>query len=338
MITQKDIAKEAGVSIVTVSNVINGKYHKVSEENIKKIQDLIKKYDYTPNATARSLAKKESRIVGVVIPNIGAEDNFLQSPYNAEVLGVLERVIRARDYYMMVRCVGNCREVIPILNTWNVDGVIFLGSYESDASEFRERMGIPMIFLDTYFREAAASAVKADDFKGGYLAAKYLIAMGHEDILLAGPQIHGDSVVPKRYQGYAAAMKEHGLEDKIRWQYVEFTTYDCGVENGKKIAFLDRIPTAVFATADIIALGIMEGLHLSGKRVPEDISIVGFDNLTEGRYSTPKLTTVSQNISLKAEIAAKHLFEMIRSKEERRIDESVDVEMVERQSVKRLEK
>ena len=218
MITQKDIAKEAGVSIVTVSNVINGKYHKVSEENIKKIQDLIKKYDYTPNATARSLAKKESRIVGVVIPNIGAEDNFLQSPYNAEVLGVLERVIRARDYYMMVRCVGNCREVIPILNTWNVDGVIFLGSYESDASEVRERMGIPMIFLDTYFREAAASAVKADDFKGGYLAAKYLIAMGHEDILLAGPQIHGDSVVPKRYQGYAAAMKEHGVEDQIRWQ------------------------------------------------------------------------------------------------------------------------
>lgn len=82
----------------------------------------------------------------------------------------------------------------------------------------------------------------------------------------------------------------------------------------------------------------MEGLHLSGKRVPEDVSIVGFDNLTEGRYSTPKLTTVSQNITLKAEVAANHLFEMIKSKEERQIDESVDVEMIERQSVKRLEK
>lgn len=338
MVTQKDIAKEAGVSSVTVSNVINGNYHKVSEENIKKILDLVKKYNYTPNATARSLAKKESQIIGVVVPNIGADDNFLQSPYYAEVLGVLERVIRVQGYYMMVRCVGSCKEIIPLLNTWNVDGVIFLGSYKADAVEIRKQLKIPMIFLDTYLDDIQASSVRADDFKGGYLATKYLIAMGHKDILLAGSEIHGNSVVPKRYQGYEAAMKEHGLEKYIRWQYTVFTTYDCGVENGKKIAFLDPVPTAVFATADIIAIGIMEGLRLSGKLVPEDVSVVGFDNLAEGRYSNPQLTTVSQNITLKAELAAQYLFEMIKSKEDKQVDESVDVEMIERQSVKRLEK
>lgn len=338
MVTQKDIAREAGVSSVTVSNVINGNYHKVSEENIKRIQDLIKKYNYTPNATARSLAKKESQIIGVVIPNIGDEDNFLQSPYNAEVLGVLERVIRVNGYYMMVRCVGGCKEIIPLLTTWNVDGVIFLGSYKSDAVEIRKQMKIPMIFLDTYLGDVPAASVKADDFKGGYLATKYLISMGHKDILLAAPEIHGDSVIPRRYQGYETAMKEHGLEENVRWQYTEFTTYDCGVEVGKKIAFLDAVPTAVFATADIVALGIIEGLRLSGKLVPEDISVVGFDNLAEGRYSNPQLTTVSQNITLKAEIAANSLFEMIKLKEEKQVDESVDVEIIERQSVRRLER
>lgn len=127
MVTQKDIAREAGVSSVTVSNVVNGNYHKVSEENIKKIQGLIEKYHYLPNATARSLAKKESQIIGVVIPNISKDDNFLESPYYARVLGVLEQIVRNKGYYLMVRCVGKCTEIIPHLSAWNVDGVIFLG-------------------------------------------------------------------------------------------------------------------------------------------------------------------------------------------------------------------
>jgi len=336
MVTQKDIAKEAGVSSVTVSNVVNGNFHKVSEENIKRIQDLIEKYGYTPNAAARSLAKKGSQIIGVVIPNVGVEDNFLDSPYNAKVLGVLEKIIRAQNYYMMVQCVRNCKQVIPLLDTWNVSGVIFYGTSKEDAEDIVKQVKIPVVFLDTYLEGLATATVRVDDYKGGYLATRYLISMGHKDILFAGPKIYGETVMPRRYQGYEAAMKEYGLDSFIRWQSTPYTNYDCGIESGKKIAFLDRVPTAVFAAADIIALGIIAGLKLSGKVVPGDVSVVGFDNLAEGRYSNPQLTTVSQNTTKKAETAAHHLFEMIKLKEKRCVNETVDVEIIERQSVKRI--
>lgn len=336
MVTQKDIAKEAGVSSVTVSNVINGNYHKVSEENIKKIQALIQKYHYVPNATARSLAKKESHIIGVVIPNVDEKDNFLESPYNAEVLGVLERIVRIKGYYLMVRCVDSCQEIIPLLSTWNVDGVVFLSAYRNDVIAIQKKMTLPMVFLDTYTEGLPAFSVGTNDYKGGYLATRYLISMGHRDILFAGPEIKGNSVIPRRYQGYETAMKENGLETQVRWQFAPFTSYECGVECGKKIAFLEKIPTAVFASADILALGIMEGLRLSGKRVPEDVSLVGFDDLSESRYSTPQLTTISQHISEKAELAARHLFRMLEKKESSETNIEVDVELVERQSVRNL--
>ena len=99
----KDIASEAGVSIVTVSNVINGNYKKVSDKKIREIQEIIRKYDYVPNATARSLAAKKSNIIGVVIPYVTKNENFLQSPYNAQVLSVIEKAVRGKEYYLMVR-------------------------------------------------------------------------------------------------------------------------------------------------------------------------------------------------------------------------------------------
>lgn len=336
MVTQMDIAREAGVSGVTVSNVINGNHHKVSEENIKKIQALIEKYHYVPNATARSLAKKESRIIGVVIPNVDENDNFLKSPYNAEVLGVLERIVRAKGYYLMVRCVGSCQEIIPMVATWNVDGVVFLSAFRDDVIEIKKSMTLPMVFIDTYTKDLGESSVEADDYKGGYLVGKYLLSMGHRDILFAGPEVNGDSVIPRRFKGYKAAMAEYGVEDMVRWQYAPFTTYECGIECGRQIASLEKVPTAVFASADILALGIIEGLRISGKRIPEDVSIVGYDNLPEGQYSYPQLTSVSQQITQKAELAAKQLFRQITKKDAPIKNVEVDVEIIERHSVKRM--
>ncbi len=334
MVTQKDIAREAGVSSVTVSNVVNGNYHKVSEENIKKIQGLIEKYHYLPNATARSLAKKESRIIGVVIPNISKDDNFLESPYYARVLGVLEQIVRNKGYYLMVRCVDKCTEIIPHLSAWNVDGVIFFGAYSEDVAIIKGKTHIPMVFMDTYVDRKSASCVVADDHKGGYLATKYLIERGHRDILFAGPEIKGNGVIPRRYRGYEKAMKEAGYGRRIRWQYIPITSFDCGMEYGGRIASLMPVPTAIFVSADILALGVMAGLRKAGREVPEDISLVGFDNLAEGRYATPTLTTVSQNIVLKAQLAAKQLFTLIQDKNAEDKEMEVDVEIIERESVR----
>ncbi|WP_342758114.1 LacI family DNA-binding transcriptional regulator [Kineothrix sedimenti] len=334
MITLKDIAKEAGVSSVTVSNVINGNYKKVSAEKIDEIQEIIKKHHYVPNAVARSLAVKESKLIGVVIPYVAENENFLQSPYNAEILGVLEKWIRKNGYYLMVRCVDSCKEIIPVINTWNVDGVVFLGAYSHEVRELNKQLRLPMVFIDTYADEKEIVNIGVDDFKGGYIATKYLISKGHRSICFVGPCYIEGNVVEKRYNGYLKAMGECGYGDSISSQHAIGTSYEDGVGIGKKIAFAEEEVTAVFATADILALGLIHGLRLNGKRVPQDISVIGFDNLQECRYSTPQLTTISQNISIKAERAADALFQMIREKKKMSMNEIIEVELVERQSVR----
>lgn len=336
--TLKDIAVEAGVSSVTVSNVINGNLKKVSAETEARVRKLIEKYDYKPNATARSLAKKESKIIAVIVPNIGKDQNFLQSPYNAELLGVLEKEIRKRGYYMMVRCVSSCMEIISLFSTWNVDGVIIVGAFSNEAKEIQKEMKLPMIFIDTYCQDALVANVGANDYKGGYLAMKYLMDRGHIKVSFAGPSVSSQGVIQERFKGIQDALIEKNMELKKENIYFANTTYEEGINVGKQIAFSGQDVTAVISMSDILALGIMEGLRLSGKVVPEDISVIGYDNLSECRYSSPQLTTVSQSIIQKAELTSKYLFKMITDKENIVVKKMVDVEIIERQSVKNIYK
>lgn len=128
----KTIAEKAGVSVATVSNVINGNYHKVSDETRRKIEQIIKENNYRPSIAARSLVKRESRIIGLVIPYIDKEAGFNINPYTAHLVATLEQYVRRKDYYLMLRCVTEVREILPLLSAWNVDGAFFLGVFESD--------------------------------------------------------------------------------------------------------------------------------------------------------------------------------------------------------------
>lgn len=334
--TLKDIAQEAGVSAVTISNVINGNYKKVSAETVERVQKIIEKYNYTPSATARSLAKKESKIIGVIISYVADNHSFLESPYNAEILGVLEQNIRNHGYFMMVRSAGTCMESIPLFETWNVDGMIFLGASQDEVTEIQKQMSLPMVFMDSYCSDIPMVNIGADDYKGGYLATKYMMLRGHRQIAFAGPSIDSPGVIRERFHGYTDALKERQLPKNSDMIYEAPTSYESGIELGRKIAFAKELPTAVVSMSDILALGIMEGLRLSGKTVPEDISVIGYDNLTECRYSTPKLTTINQHITEKAHIAAQFLFEMIQTKVQTNRQETLDVEVVERESVRTL--
>ena len=331
--TLKDIAKEAGVSTATVSNVINGNHHKVSKETIDKIQKIISENDYTPSATARSLIKKESKIIGVVVPNLSEKDPFSSSPYNTQILSWLENYIRNQGYYMMIRTVGRCQDILQAFLTWNIDGLILLGAFKEEAEEIRDLVKIPTVFLDTYADGIANVGI--DDYMGGYLAAKYLLNKGHRDIAFAGP-VTTEGVIAARFKGFEDALKEKGLSFNSN-RYVEAMTYfEDVVKAGKRLAFLQEKCTACVCMSDILAFGIMEGLRLSGLRVPEDISVVGFDNLPECKYSNPQLTTVSQNIKKKAVMAGNILFEMIKTKKNITCNHQVTVEIEERFSVKQL--
>lgn len=330
----KTIAQKAGVSTATVSNVINGNHHKVSQETIERVQKIIEETNYKPNATARSLASKKSKIIGVVVSNIHENEDFSINPHYTHLLALLEQHIRREGYYMMVRCVWQSVESIPLFSSWNVDGMIFFGTYRSEAMEIRESLNVPAVFIDTYAENI--SNVGIDDYKGGYLAGKYLLEKGHTKIAIAAPNIHYGGVMQERYNGFRDACREHGIELTADRYFHTETFYQGGVETGKQIALSNTDFTAVAVMSDIAAFGVMEGLRLKGKRIPEDVSVIGFDNLTECRYSYPQLTTISQNVEKKAESVSRILFRLIQGDKWEVVNETSDVKVEERYSVRDL--
>ena len=308
---QKLIAQKAGVSTATVSNVINGKYHKMAPETVEKVRRVIEQEGYAPNAIAQSLASNKSRIIGVVTPNLGPEEAFCVNPYNSYILSYLERYIRDKGYYMMLRCVGRCREIIPLFSSWNVDGVIILGPGKGEAEEIASSYDVPMVFIDAYSDLSSIVNVAIDDRRGGYLAGRHLLERGHRRIAFAGPDPEQSGVVGERYGGFCDALREYGVEPDRADFYECYTIYEPAVSVGKTIAGSGRGYTAVAAASDLVAFGVMEGLRSQGLRLPEDISVIGYDDLPECRFSSPKLTSLSQNIPEKARLAGEKLFAML---------------------------
>lgn len=335
-ISLKTIAQQAGVSTATVSNVINGNFNKVSQETIARVQKIVEENNYKPNSTARSLASKKSRIIGVVIPHLSPEEDFMLSPYNAHMLALLEKFIRNHGYYMMMRCVGRCIDIVPSLSSWNVDGMIFFGAFLDEISEIETHHSIPAVYIDSYATELGISNVGIDDYKGGYLSAGYLIGRGHRDIAFVGPSVNYPGVIQQRFHGFRDACSKAGIwvnDDQI---FETNTLYESGVIAGQRVAMAYRNFTAVACMSDIVAMGVIDGLRSCGKSVPQDVSVIGFDNLSESNYCSPKLTTISQNLSEKANAACASLFRQIQKPDEKRDQIWLDVELVERQSVIRI--
>ena len=333
----KTIAEAAGVSTATVSNVINGNYHKVSQKTIQKIQKIIEENGYQPSATARSLTTKESRIIGVIIPHVGENESFSLSPYNMQLLGFLENYVRRQGYYLMMRSTYECKDIIPLFSSWNVDGIILFGAYEDEAKDIKNLLDVPTVYIDTYADQVGIANVGIDDYKGGYLAARYLLGKGHRRIALVGPDMNSQGVIHQRYQGFCDACAEENIEiTKEHIFRAHTTTYQSGVVCGQKIAISEAKFTAVASMSDIVAFGVMDGLRLCGLEIPNDMSVIGFDDLPECSYTNPKLTTISQKIEQKAFLVGEYLFQMIRNKKMITVNKKIDVEIVERQSVKQI--
>lgn len=334
----KTIAELAGVSTVTVSNVINGKYHKASKETIERVQKIIAENHYQPSATARSLIMKQSHMIGVVIPNLHANESFSISPYNTQILGYLDRYIRSQGYYMMLHCVVQSVDALPDFSTWNIDGAFLLGIAAEDAMQLREKLTIPAVFIDTYAEDAPLATIGIEDCKGAYLAANYLLEKGHRQIAFVSPPTEYPGVMQERHRGFCDAFRARGLALEPAHCFVtNGILYEQGVEAGKQIAASTPRFTAVAAMADVLAFGVMEGLRQGGLRVPEDVSVIGFDDLPECRYTYPKLTSISQHLEEKARCAGEYLFSMLRDGTTVTGRREVDVALVERASVKALE-
>lgn len=333
----KDIAQRAGVSTATVSNVINGNHNRVSRATIDKVQKIIDEMGYSPSAAARSLASKESKIIGVVVPNLNKDQIFSINAYTNQVIARLEQYVRNKGYYLMIRCVERCREIVPIFSSWNADGAVILGAFPEEVEELEKLLKIPTVYLDAHAPNLDIANVGIDDYRGGFLMGRYLLSKGHRRIALVTPYVGSPGVVQNRYHGFCDALKEQGLALSSEDIFESATNIACGSQAGVDIALSGKGYTAVAAMSDMSALGIMSGLRTCGLRVPEDVSLIGFDGLEEANYVQPALTTIAQDINKKCDIAGDILFQMIDTKEKTVINKTLDIELVERQSVKALE-
>lgn len=338
MITLQEIADKAGVSRMTVSNVINGKYEKVSKQKKELIEEIIKQYHYVPNLSARSLAKHRSKMIAILVNTFVLDYNIFADPYISSLFGEIETAVRAAGYYTIVQTVDNMQEASTLLRNWNVDGAIFLISPKDEELKLLyQQETCPMVFLDSYFSAHPNHlTVKIDDYKGGYIATKYLLSNGHRKIAFASYMHEHSALILSRYQGYSDALKEFGLSNSDECVIDTFTRFEDGLLIGRDIANRKYDVSAVFATSDHLALGIMKGAILNGYLVPGNLSIIGFDDLELCSISNPELTTISQNVHEKAQAAVKLLIDAIDKNIQSPSQIICDVELKIRQSVQTI--
>lgn len=328
-VTLKDIATEAGVSMMTVSNVINGNRARVSPETIERVQRIVAERGYVPSASARSLAARSSKLIGLLVP-AADEDSLTLSPHTGAILGQIERALRKRGYHLLLRGIAHPDEVVEALQSWSLDGAVLLGFLDEEIDALD--VTVPVLAVDSYSPNKLATGVRSDDFAGGGIAAAHLLDLGHRDVLFAGPSFSDVGVVHQRFAGFRQAFVDRGLSFSEGLVTAVNTTHASGRELGLRLRADFPSVTAVFATADILAIGIMAGLAESGAAVPGEVSVVGFDDLDLSSIVTPKLTTVAQDIPTKAAMAVDLLLTAIEKRDRPAEPVTLDVHLVERES------
>lgn len=335
MVTIDDIAREAGVSCTTVSNVIHNNEKKVSPATVARINEIIKRTGYVPSLSARTLKTKSSKVVAL-IDRLDGENRsqFASDPFLSTLTAAVEEALRERGYYLMIRAVQDIKELKAFLRNWNVEGVVIPGLLEEDSLFNKlEEIHMPIVLTDSFAVEQKNVVnVGLCDREGAYIATKHLIDNGHKNIAFVGPKIHKRGVIAERLEGYKAALKDNNIEyDQSLVFESEFVT-DKMIALGASISRRNDI-TAIFATADILAAGIMSGIMQGGKKIPDDISIVGFDDINWCRMTNPMLTTIHQDTKEKGRIAAEQMLQLLEDKFVEENNIILPVSLVERDSV-----
>ena len=337
MATIKEIAAEAGVSTMTVSNVINNVKGKVSPATEKRVREIMEKHQYVPNMAARSLISKSSHIIAILLPLwLDSPSSILVNPYASHLVGYFEELLREKEYFMMLCSFSNVEEVLKIQRTWHIDGMIQMFPHDDEIThELAAVCETPLVVIDRYFDDIPMLSVCIEDRKGGYIAARHVLEQGHREIGFAASALKNSHVVRERYRGYLDALSEYGLTPNPEWIFDGIYRREGGRTVAKKILQMDEKPTAMIASEDLIACGIMQTYQETGHTVPDEISLVGFDNSTISIAVTPRLTTINQSVRKKAEVAVEMLMKAIEDDSYRDDQVLLGVDLVERQSVAR---
>ncbi|MFC5404502.1 LacI family DNA-binding transcriptional regulator [Cohnella soli] len=297
MATIKDIAKKAGVSVTTVSRALNG-YDDVSEDTRKKIKKVAEELSYSPNAVARSLVSKKTRTIGLIISDInraGAKDAFAY-----EILCGINDRAGELNYDLLLFSTNPSKQMeksyVSLCRERNVEGAILSGLRLDDPylHEVIEQSAFPCVLVDIPKTGDNVAHITSDGRLGAAMAVRHLLDYGHRSIAMING--HDQAFVSKdRLEGYRDALRQYDVPIDDGLVYDGQFSEDGGAEAMYQILLRHPDVTAVFCASDLMALGAMRALEKLGRKAPEDISIVGFDDITIASYCSPKLTTVRQD-------------------------------------------
>ena len=307
-VTIQDVAKTAGVSVSTVSRVLNDKVD-VASETQDRIRSVIEDLGFTTNLAARSMRSVKTNLIGLIMPDIAY-------PFAIEVMKGVNRAVAKSEYDLLVYTTGDVRKYgtasheqkyVSLLNNSITDGVIIVapvtGEFSTDA---------PIVSIDPVMSNPNYPSVHATNCQGAVDAMEYLLGLGHKHIGFISGRAELESS-NRRLKGYRDALERAGIliEEKMIASG-DYTT-ETGAKCAKELFALDNPPTAIFASNDQTAMGVFRVAQEMGIRIPEDLSVIGFDNISESRYMG--LTTVDQFISEMGFVATQMLIRLINGEE-----------------------
>lgn len=311
-VTIKDIALKAGVSTATVSRVVN-KSPLVKEVTKKKVLDMIKELNYQPDLIARSMVKKRTFSIGLIVGVLG-------NPFFAETAEIIIKTIERFDFHVSVYVTEEkeekMEEYIDLLINRRVDGVLIGSVFKGTSLDKLDKNNIPYVLYNRKGDHPNADYIIHDSFKGAFAAVSHLIHLGHKRIGI----IHGPDkfdTVQDRISGYQEALKTFGLKQYEHFvQGIDFVNTGTEVPKVLENMLSNKVkPTAIFTTADYIALDAMDYLVKNNINIPKDLALIGIDNIRLSGHSLIQLTTVGLRAEEMAKLAAEKLMQKIEEKD-----------------------
>ncbi len=326
--TLKDVAKRAGVSTATVSHVIN-ETRFVSDELKARVHQAMEELNYHPNAIARSLRRSKTHNIGMIVPDISY-------PFLAEVARGVENAGFELGYNVILCDSDGDLEMeanyIELLREKKVDGIVFVATGESSSHvQALVEQGMPVVICDRELPGVEVDTVIADNVGSGYQATEHLIGLGHSRIgCIAGPQTL--EISNKRARGCKGALEQHSIPWREEWITRGDFRSRGGYEAMRELLALDEPPTAVFACNDLMAIGAICAASQKKLRIPQDIAIIGCDDIASASFTNPSLTTVAQPKHEMGAAAVEMLVERIRDKSKPTTRRLLPTELVLRDS------
>ncbi len=329
MVTISDVAREAKVSVATVSRVVNNSAT-VLPETARRVRETIEQLHYEPNAMARNFRTRASRVALILAPNI-------TNPYYANILTGISTSARKHGYSIMICTVGGEREqemeYLDILAKRHADGAILLAMALNNGDLERYAEKYPIVQCSEYVPGTKVAHVAVDNYKAAYQMTEHLVCIGHRRIAMIS-SVNDYPSTQRRMTGYRDALAAAGIpfqEDYIRFGSFDYN-FSSGYSGAQSMLSLRTPPTAIFCISDMLALGAINGAQDMGLNVPGNVSIVGFDDVEHATMIRPHITTMAQPCFQLGECAMELLYEQLRGDEHPRKEIILETELKLRSS------